>query len=177
MKKLLILLLLSTSFSTFALDLDNYFKAFCYESPKVQTRNGVWYLPNEQEPFTGENICVYKSNGQYHSQGEVLNGLGDGKWTWWFENGQMWSEANYKDGKMDGKYIWWYENGQIAAEQDFINGKLDGKDTRWHENGTVWYVGKFKNGKSYGKMTWWYDNGQIRKEKYFKDGECISGDC
>jgi hypothetical protein len=63
MKKLLILLLLSTSLSAFALDLDLYFRSFCNELPKAQVRNGLYYQPNQQEPFTGENLCVYQSNG------------------------------------------------------------------------------------------------------------------
>ena len=54
------ILLLSTSLSTFTLDLDFWSsESFCYKSPKVQTRNGVFYLPNQQEPFTEENLCVY----------------------------------------------------------------------------------------------------------------------
>ena len=122
MKKILLTLLLSTSLSTFALDLDFYFKSFCYKSPKVQTRSGVFYLPNQQKPFTGENLCVYKSNGQYHSQGNILNGLKDSKWTGWYENGQIQSEEYYKDGELDGKMTLWKENGQIQGELNFKDG-------------------------------------------------------
>ena len=127
MKKLLLTLLLSTSLSTFALqgkrvDLNFWFDSFCYKSPKVQTRNGVFYLPNQQEPFTGENLCVY-TNGQYHSKGDLLNGLGDGKWTWWYENGQISQEGNYKDDEMDGKWIWWHKNGQIKSEATYKDGE------------------------------------------------------
>ena len=68
MKKLLVILLLSASVPTFAAELDFYFGSFCYESPKVQLRNGVFYLPNQQEPVTAENLCVYKGNGQYASK-------------------------------------------------------------------------------------------------------------
>ena len=124
MKKLLLTLLLTTSFSSFALDLDFLFGSFCYKSPKVQDRGGVWYLPNQQEPFTGENLCVYKINGQYHSKGNILNGLKDGKWTQWHKNGQKKNEGNFKDGKSvsETKYKY-YGNGLIESE-----GKEGSKD-------------------------------------------------
>ena len=83
MKKLL-LLFLSISFSTFADDhIDSLFDGFCYESPKVQVRNSQFFLPNQALPFTGDNLCVYSKNGQYHSQGEITKGKQESWWTWW----------------------------------------------------------------------------------------------
>ena len=169
MKKIILLtILLSTSFSTFALELDNSFKAFCYESPKVQKRNGVYYLPNKQEPFTGQNVCVYKSDDwlpQYHSKGYFLNGLRDGKWTWWYESGQKWTEINYINGSLEGKFIWWYKNGQTAEEKEYINGKLEGKVTTWYSNGQIESEETLD-----GKVTTWYSNGQLESEENWKDG-------
>jgi antitoxin component YwqK of YwqJK toxin-antitoxin module len=152
MKKLLVLLLLSVSVPTFAAGLDFLFESFCYKSPKVQNRNGVFYLPNQQEPFTGENLCAFV-NGQYHSKGNIVNGVADGKWTYWHENGQMWNERNYKDGRYHGKQTAWHENGQMSGEGKYINGKIDGKWIEWDKNGLVNWVGTYK------------------------DGKCISGDC
>jgi len=61
MKKLLILLLLSTSFSTFANShLDFSLSDFCYMMPKVQDRGGVYYFPNEEVGITAGSLCVYK---------------------------------------------------------------------------------------------------------------------
>jgi hypothetical protein len=49
MKKLLILLLLSTSLSTFAgSQLDFTLSKFCYLDTRVQDREGVYYFPNEE---------------------------------------------------------------------------------------------------------------------------------
>ena len=98
MKKLLTLLLLSTSLSAFADDhLESLVDGFCYESPKTQVRNGLFFLPNQTLPYSGENICVYPKNGQYHSQGEIRDGKVVGKWTFWYENGQKISEGIFTD--------------------------------------------------------------------------------
>ena len=91
MKKLLILLLLSTSFSSFADsdDLDFTLSDFCHEQPGVQERNGVFYFPNEEVGITATSICVFKDAfGQYRSQGKLKNGKYHGKWTSWYDNGQ-----------------------------------------------------------------------------------------
>ena len=38
-----------------------------------QTRNGIVYLPNQTEGFTGKNLCVYK-NDQKKSEYDVIDG-------------------------------------------------------------------------------------------------------
>ena len=83
-------------------------KTICSDK-EGQTRNGLVYLLNQEEPFTGKNICKYE-NGQKSEEGNYLDGKRDGKWTWWYENGQKWLEANYKDGKMRRRSEW-NENG------------------------------------------------------------------
>ena len=108
MKKLLILLFsLTLSFSSFGekIELDFLSGTFCDNSPKAQVRNGLFYLPNQEEPYSGENLCVYLSNGQYFSQGEINNGFRVSKWTYWKENGQIEKIEYYKDGKIDEKMV------------------------------------------------------------------------
>ena len=154
MKKILLTLLLTASFSTFA-DLDFTLSDFCYQQPNVQDRDarvepsnyvdldeyfnpygnhfyesGTYYFPNEEVGITETSICVFKdAYGQYDSKGNLKNGKKEGKWIHWRSNGQKEAEINWKDGKKDGKNIWWYINGEIKSET------------------------------------------------YYKDGECISGDC
>jgi len=173
MKKLLILLF------SFLISFNSYGKIVCIETNNVETKSGVYYLPNDQEPFTGENQCVYNSNGQYHSKGNILNGLKDGRWTIWYENSQIMAEVNYKDGKEDGKWTMWYENGQIKSEVNYKDGKLDGKWTNWYENGQIMYERNFKYDEFFdGKWIWWYEDGQKRWEANYKygklDGKFIS---
>ena len=116
MKKLLVLLLLSTSFSSFANShLDFTLSDFCYLQPGVQDREGVYYFPNEEVGITAESVCVFKdAYGQYFSKGKLKKGNFDGKWTFWNKNGLKDYEANYKDGKEYGKRtISWHKNDQI----------------------------------------------------------------
>ena len=89
MKKILILLL-STSFSTFASShLDFTLSDFCYQHPMVQDRDEIYYLPNKEVGITAKSICIYKdSYGQYESEGKLRKGLKVGEWTFWESNGK-----------------------------------------------------------------------------------------
>jgi len=121
MKKLLgtILFLISTlSYGLFGL----FEKTICVETD-AQNRNGLVYLPNQQEPFSGKNLCEYE-NGQKKFEGGVKDGKLDGKITAWYENGQKKYEKNYKNGKQDGKKIEWDEFGQIEEEVAIFKGIL-----------------------------------------------------
>ena len=135
MKKLLgtILFLISTlSYGLFGL----FEKTICVETD-AQNRNGLVYLPNQQEPFSGKNLCEYE-NGQKKFEGGVKDGKLDGKLTAWYENGQKKAEANVIDGRIiDGKETEWYESGQKKYEKNYKNGKQDGKKIEWDEFGQI----------------------------------------
>ena len=178
MKKLLIIVL--SVFVTSCVDpqdLDFSLSIFCAESPKTKVKDGLFYLPNEQQPYSGDNICIYKGSGGFAIQGEIKNGVKYGVETSWHKNGQIMKKGNFIDGKEAGNWAVWYENGQITAKGNFIDGKEYGKMTSWYENGQKWEEGNFIDGKEDGKMTSWNENGTISFEVIYKDGECISGDC
>ena len=200
MKKLLILLLLSTSFSTFAgSQLDFTLSDFCYQQPGVQDRRGVYYFPNEEVGISATSVCVYKDvYGQYQSKGKLIKGKFDGKWTFWNENGQKDYEVNYKDGKEDGKRTTsWYENGQIKTEGIYKDGKQISETRYTYHNDRIdseenYKDAKFVNKTKYsyygngqikektnydidfilnGKQTSWFENGQKEYEQNYKDGK------
>ena len=206
MKKLLLLLFsILISFNSYSEDVELDFSSdtFCDQSPRIQVRDGLFYLPNTEKPYSGENLCVYLLNGQYYSRGEIKKGLRHGKWTWWHENGQKqsernykngeeigeggsvitrysnglkYTEVNYKDGKEDGKWTRWYKNGTKKSEGNFIDGKEDGKWTEWYKNGTKKSEGNFIDGKKDGKWTESHSihKGKIRKEENYKKGQLVS---
>ena len=128
MKKLLILLFsILISFNSYGeeVELDFSSDTFCDISPKAQVRNGLFYLPNQQKPYSGENLCVYLSNGQYYSQGEIKKGLRDGVWSFWNENDQKIEEVNYKDGDLVDKTIFKYSyfTGHLKSKKKYKDGK------------------------------------------------------
>ena len=172
--------------------LDFAIKSFCEHSPKIQRRNGLFYLPNQEEPFSGESLCVYKKNGQYFSKGVIKRGLKDGEWITWHENGQQRSKDNYKDGEENGEHSLWFDNGQLhftnyqgagvpdvvwykngrkSFERTMPNNIQQHKETWWHENGRKSMEQNYLNGLLDGADTSWLDSGQIIREYNFKEGK------
>jgi len=183
MKKILITLLITASFSTFAdeiinltgwKDFDFTLSDFCYVQPNVQERQGVLYFPNEEVGITDTSLCFFKdAYGQYESKGNLKNGKKEGKWTYWFKNGQKRYESTYKDGKVaDGKDIAWYSNGQKMYEFNYKDGNKAGPDSYWYRDGQLAFLVRVSiDGKEETKSTFWYENGQIKSETHRKDGK------
>ena len=207
MKKLLLIILISLGFippvvaeidESWSLlippieKLDFTLKSFCEHSPKVQKRHGLFYLPNQEEPFSGKNLCVYKKNGQYFSKGVIKQGLKDGEWITWHENGQKRSDKKYRDGKLNGDYSLWFNNGQLheinyhkernnhvswhkngrkSYEKTMPDNMQRYKQTWWFEDGRKWMETNYLNGLLDGKDTSWFDSGQIHEETNYKEGK------
>lgn len=100
----------------------------------IQVKNGICY-------------GLYKSNNQKYIEGQKINNVNEGAWTWWYKNGQVMQKATYKNGKFDGKMTAWYENGAKKFEANNINGIQNGNFIVWDENGNVIQNETYVNGK------------------------------
>ena len=191
MKKLLVLLLLSTSFSVFSeIEMremyDEFFdyslSDFCIYQPGIQNRGkDIWelYFPNEDEGITATSICVLKdSYGQYGEKGKLVKGIQQGTWFDYYRNGQIKYEENYKDGIIDGKFTMWSDEGQKLREH-YSQGhiaRIDGEFIAWFPNGQLKSKRYYKDFQLDGKMTWWQMNGKKWIEAVFINDERI-GEC
>jgi antitoxin component YwqK of YwqJK toxin-antitoxin module len=185
MRKLLILLFsILVSFNSYGeVELDFSLDTFCDQSPKVEVREGLFYLPNAEKPYSGENICIYLINGQYYSFGFYKNGVAVGQWNYWHDNGQKQYEVSYKDGKYDGKWTEWFENGEIKSKKNYKGNQIEQQKNyqngelfnsifySYYDNGQKQYVVSYKDGKYDGKWTYWYRNGQKNSEGNFIDSK------
>lgn len=132
----------------------------------VQDRSGVAYLPNHNEPFSGEYVSLwgwgdeqYKGYGQHKESGTYKNGKKDGVWTEWFIDGQKKSVISYNDGVENGKWVKWYANGQKWIEASFDNGRADGLASSWYEDGAKKFEILFSGGQKQEEIKLWYPSG------------------
>jgi len=169
--------------------LESLVDGFCYKLAEDQLRNELWFLPNQLLPFSGENICIYSEeylktqqlvkgvimeNGQFHSQGEIINGKQEGSWTQWHDNGKKHVERNYKDGDLLSETFYkYYKNGQIDSKKNYKDKKLNGKSTFWYDNGQKFFEGHYKDHKADSKWTFWKKSGLKEEERNYKDGEVV----
>lgn len=88
---------------------------------QLQQKDGIMYMTNESQPFTGTAVTKYK-------------------------NGQINFKADYKDGKQDGPTIGYYESGQVNFEYNFKAGEFDGEIIDYYQSGQVKSRSKYKEG-------------------------------
>ena len=160
---------------------------------KLQDRDGVTYLPNTQEPFSGYAKRAYENeqikelaqfkdgyvvrikkwyyNGTPKREATYKDGKREGLATEWYEDGLKKEERTYKDGKREGLTTEWYPNGQKVLKQNYKDGKLEGLRTEWHPNGQKLEEGNWKDDEQDGLWTDWYENGQKKSEENWKDGK------
>ncbi|MFH1297399.1 MAG: hypothetical protein ABIJ04_09025 [Bacteroidota bacterium] len=82
---------------------------------QLQDRNGLFYLVNDKEPFTGQIVSY--ADGKVEFEGAVKNGLKEGLWIYYYANGQKELEGLYKDGLKEGTWYYWAENGEQEDQE------------------------------------------------------------
>jgi len=150
----------------------------------------------EGKPFSGSGIAYY-GNAQKKNEETFKDGMGHGRWTYWYENGQKAQEICYLNnqfdgleqewyenaqqktqiawskGQLHGVYISWYENGQKEGEINYCESKKHGCETLWYENGQMYSKGSWEKGVQVGYWIAWKENGQKKWQGYCEAGEII----
>ena len=96
---------------------------------QLQDRGGLFYLANDQEPFTGD-VVSYQA-GKPVMEGHMKNGLRDGLWVFYYTSGQKQAEGYYKDGLKEGTWNYWLENGEQDVTEMYKMGNKLGNETAW----------------------------------------------
>ena len=127
-----------------------------------QKRNGLFFLPNESKPYSGENLCVFKNtSGQMHLKGSIKNGKKHGKYTIWIKNGGKLQEVTFKEGQFHGEFVMFDPDSGEKRAQGKMKIIDESRDESYFD----------------GKLTTWDKNGKVQTEVTFQDEECIKGDC
>ena len=102
---------------------------------KNKNNKPVKYTPLIKKLSTdtfGLKIEYYKT-GQKKSQGILIDGKREGRWTYWFPNGNIWSEGEFKNGQSEGMFTIYKSNGEKFVESFYKNGKKY-KDIYYKDN-------------------------------------------
>ena len=138
----------------------------------ARNENGLFYAPNETEPFTGVVVEHYEE-GSLKSKTEVekgkLNGLSEG----WHENGQLQIKEHYLNGVSHGLREKWRQDGSKESVGEIKNGKFEGTFRKWHPNGQLAEEIQMLNGVAHGESKSWHENGDLKAKVTLDNGEVI----
>lgn len=93
---------------------------------QLQDRNGLYYLVNDDKPFSGQVVSYVA--GKVEFEGEIENGLKEGTWTYYYGSGQKKMQGAFSDGLKEGTWNYWKENGQPEVVEIYKMGKRLGND-------------------------------------------------
>ena len=148
-------------------------KTVCIETDS-QFREGLIYLPNKDEPFTGNISCEYE-NGQIKIKGEVKDGLIDGELFIWYENGQKKIETTFRNGKpFGGEVNSWDQHGQSQIDGEFFITFLDIEYRYAFMGNSIIFIDNYKNKKLVSESSiMFHDNGFVRSQDIDIDGRVV----
>lgn len=92
-------------------------------------------------------------------KGNIVNGVKDGIWTWYYDTGIKQKEVQYLSGVEHGSYISYYPNGQMNLSMVFNMGLKDGLITKWYSSGIKSMEGITSKNTPIGIWNKWDGNG------------------
>jgi|TARA_B100001971_G_scaffold177474_1_gene171943 hypothetical protein len=114
----------------------------------------------------------YYDNGEIFSEGYLLNGKKEGKWTEYYTHGGKSRECTFVAGRASGEYIVWENSSlisRIVLMGVWVNGKKEGTWIRWsainnpiNDYNASYQSTTFKNDKQ--EYSWKYIWGQKKPD-------------
>jgi hypothetical protein len=136
----------------------NKIKDLCFEdNVKIHSQKEEELPRFSQKEKNGTFTKIYEE-GKY--VGEFVNGLKQGKGTFFYDNGDKYVGDFYNDNK-EGFGIYYFNNGD-KYEGQYVNNQREGKGTYFYADGDK-LVGTFKNNMAEGRGKFYYNDG----DRYF----------
>lgn len=108
----------------------------------------------------GKYVVYYDSLKQdLFFEGNIVNGVKDGIWTWYYDTGIKQKEVQYLSGVEHGAYNSYYPNGQMNLSMVFNMGLKDGLITKWYSSGVKSMEGITSKNTPVGIWNKWDENG------------------
>ena len=141
----------------------------------MDNKNGIWYLHNQNEPYSGPFINYYLSGDKY-GEGDFLNGKLNGRRKMYYENGNLKLDRYYKNGIENGSSKEYFDDGTLKQSGIFKDGLEHGKWEMYFPNGQLRQSATFQRGKMIGETFTYYSTGKLKSKGTFDDGRIIYDD-
>lgn len=133
-------------------------------SLKRKSDNGIVYADKEGIPYTGKFAIFLGDKIEYSET--YVNGILQGKKSWYSDEGKIILQENYVNGKIEGEQKAFYENGGIKSIVIYKNGKIMGI-TAFSKDGKILHKADLSKGN--GKWRYFWENGQVLEEGQYKN--------
>ncbi len=126
------------------------------------------------EPSLSQIHKIYWPNGQLRAQGQVIDGLKEGRWTYWHVYGEKKEQGGFRAGLRDGEWTSWHPSGQVRAVMHYQADQLHGHFVSYRADGSRAEEGEFVSGERHGRWTALYPANKGWAEILYERGEAVS---
>lgn len=135
--------------------------------------NNFWELyakRNRMHFGKNEDVVVYLKDGLPFSQGKVVNGKAEGKYSYMDDHGQIIRELNFKNNELEGVQHYFYPNLEKSEDVTYTQGKKNGPFKDYYWTGALRLEGSFLNEQNHGSHKSYYPNGGVFCEFNYTNG-------
>ena len=112
-------------------------------------------------------------DGALRRSGELVDGLQEGEWSFYYASGRLRARGSYRGDVPDGEWTYWYEDGTKEMHGTYRNERQHGDWSVWYPNGRLEARGRYEEGLEVGPWTYWHATGQEQREGSYLAGERV----
>ncbi len=110
-------------------------------------------------------------DGRRAAQGDLVDGLQEGTWTFWHDNGAVEARGDYHRDERTGTWTHWYPDGTLRMRGTYRGERQQGLWEFWHPNGRLQCRGEYHDGREHGEWTFWAVDGTELQRGCFDAGK------
>ena len=159
------------------------------EAPEC--RDGIYYEPHSEIPYSGYYTRYYKDNKGKESEGKLRAGLMDDVWEFYYPDGHLKCEAEYADGvkvkvlksnyatgekesefdEVNQVFTVWYKSEKVKSVSQYLYGLKQGSSKEWYESGAIKADYTYYTHHEHGVCKEFFENGQVALVAVYRDGK------
>ena len=159
------------------------------ETPEC--RDGKYYEPHSEVPFSGYFTRYYQGGFSKESEGRIRDGVMDDVWEFYYPTGNFKCEAefangvkirtiksNYETGEKESAfdettqtYTVWYKSGTVKSISHYLFGLKQGSCKEWYESGAIKSDYTYYTHHEHGVCKEYFETGQVSLIAVYRDGK------
>lgn len=131
----------------------------------------------KNDKYDGQNCKLFDKDGNMAYDGDMQNGLKEGKGKLFHRNNILYYKGKFVDDLAESNYGKLFDkDGNLIYEGRISNGKKNGSGIEYHSNGKLKYKGNFVHDEPDGEnLSIFGENGEFVYEGLVKDGVFVDG--
>lgn len=170
MKKMLYVLLLTATAVACNGKTQEYSSADGTVQAVYQERSQSWTIkgPDGREVVTGyDSMRVAEVSDDGHPMSVVYYTGNRQHWLQYYSSMQLRCEGEIVNGLREGRWVYYHPNGIVQSECTYVGGKEEGQYRVMRENGVPYYIGQYSHGQRVGTWEVYDENGQLVEKREY----------